>query len=520
MSTPVKIPALGESITSGIIAAWHVAEGDTVAVGQVLFELETDKVTSEGTAEVAGVIALKAAEGDEVEVGQVIAEIAEGEGSPAASPVVEEAAPVATEPASAPVAAAGPVETLEVKIPALGESVTSGILANWLVADGGAVEAGQAIFELETDKVTAEGNADAAGVLTHKVEEGTEVEVGDIVATIAKGAAVPQAATPTPAAQSAAAVAAPVTSTGEKPSAGLPQSPAVQRLAAEEGLDPETVAGSGKGGRVTKGDMLAALKDGPPAPAAAPAPVSTPPAPAPAAPASPEGRTTRKKMSPLRRTIASRLVQAQHENAMLTTFNEVDMSVVMGLRKKHQEAFVAEHGVKLGFMSFFTKAVVAALKAVPGINAQIDGDEIVQNHFYDIGMAVSTPKGLMVPVVRDCDQKGFAEIEQDIIGYAKKAKEGKITIGDMQGGVFTITNGGIFGSMLSTPILNQPQSAILGMHTIKERPIAVNGEVVIRPMMYLALSYDHRLVDGKEAVTFLVHVKDAIEDPTRLLFGV
>jgi 2-oxoglutarate dehydrogenase E2 component (dihydrolipoamide succinyltransferase) len=225
-------------------------------------------------------------------------------------------------------------------------------------------------------------------------------------------------------------------------------------------------------------------------------------------------------MSPLRRTIASRLVQAQQENAMLTTFNEVDMSAVMQLRKKHQEAFVAEHGLKLGFMSFFTKAVVGALKAVPGINAQINGDEIVQNHYYDIGIAVSTPKGLMVPVVRDCDQKSFAEIEQDIIDYAQKAKQSKITIGDMQGGVFTITNGGIFGSMLSTPILNQPQSAILGMHTIKERPIAENGQVVIRPMMYLALSYDHRLVDGREAVTFLVKVKDAIEDPTRLLFGV
>ena len=526
MSTPVKIPALGESVTSGVIATWLVADGDFVEAGQPIFELETDKVTAEGNADVSGVIALKAAEGDEVEVGHVVAEIDEAAQAPTAASEAKPAEPT-PEPqpsssASAPVSAApssdAVTEEIEVKIPALGESVTSGILATWLVADGARVESGQAIFELETDKVTAEGNAEATGVLHHRVEEGTEVEVGAVVAVIAAGAGAP----------APEAVAAPATTTSASPAQapvpGLPQSPAVKRLAAETGINPDTVAGSGKGGRVTKGDMLAAQASGK-APAPAPVPAAPPSAPpAAAAPtkdaAAASPRTTRKKMSPLRRTIASRLVQAQHENAMLTTFNEVDMSAVMSLRKKHQEAFVGAHGIKLGFMSFFTKAAVAALQAVPGVNGQIDGEEIIQNHYYDIGIAVSTPKGLMVPVVRDCDQKSFAQIEQDIIGYAKKAKDGKITIGDMQGGVFTITNGGIFGSMLSTPILNQPQSAILGMHTIKERPIAENGQVVIRPMMYLALSYDHRLVDGKEAVTFLVKIKEAIEDPTRLLFGV
>jgi 2-oxoglutarate dehydrogenase E2 component (dihydrolipoamide succinyltransferase) len=291
-----------------------------------------------------------------------------------------------------------------------------------------------------------------------------------------------------------------------------PDSPAVRRIAEESGVDSKSVAGTGKDGRVTKGDMLEASKKAPKSsPAAAPAPAKATP---------PSERQTRKKLTPLRKTIAQRLVAAQQTTAMLTTFNEVDMSAIMKIRKEHQEAFVKQHGIKLGFMSFFTKAVVQALQAIPAVNAQIEGDEIVQNHYYDIGIAVSTPKGLMVPVIRDCEKKGFAEIEQDIIAYAQKARDGKMAMDDLQGGVFTITNGGIFGSMLSTPILNQPQSAILGMHTIQERPVARNGEVVIRPMMYLAISYDHRLIDGKEAVTFLVKVKEALEDPTRMLFGI
>ena len=391
---------------------------------------------------------------------------------------------------------------LEVKIPPMGESISSGVLAKWHVADGDVVKKDQPLFELETDKITSEGTAEAAGRISLKIAVGTEVKIGQAVATIdtavAAGVAASDPSTATPAAAKDA-----------------PPSPAVRRLAAETGINPATVAGSGKAGRVTKGDMLAA--------AAPPAQTlksqisdlkSQIPPPAPAA------RQTRRKLSPLRAKIAQRLVTAQHEAAMLTTFNEVDMSAVMALRAKYQDDFVKKHGLKLGFMSFFVKAVVHALESVPAVNAQLDGDTIVENHYYDIGVAVSTEKGLMVPVIRNCDTLGMAAVEQAIADVAKRAREAKITLADLEGGVFTITNGGIFGSMLSTPILNPPQSAILGLHAINDRPIAVNGQVVIRPMMYLALSYDHRLIDGKEAVTFLVKVKQAIEDPARLLIAV
>ena len=406
--------------------------------------------------------------------------------------------------------------SLEVKIPALGESINSGVLAKWHVKDGDVVSKDQPIFELETDKITSEGVAEAAGKISLKVTEGTEVKIGEVVATIEEGAAAEKPDVEKPSEDKAKA---------DKPAAKAEsgnQSPAVRRLAEETGIDPEQVKGTGKDGRVTKGDMLAAA-DKPAETKSAPAekPKDDKPAaaPAPSKPAATGERQTRKKLTPLRAKIAQRLVQAQHEAAMLTTFNEVDMSAVMALRKKYQDDFVKKHGVKLGFMSFFTKAVVNALQEVPGINAQIDGDHLVQNHYYDIGMAVSTPKGLMVPVIRDCDQLGMAEIEKSIAAVAGRARDGKITLADLEGGVFTITNGGIFGSMLSTPILNAPQSAILGLHAINERPVAVDGQVVIRPMMYLALSYDHRIVDGREAVTFLVKVKQAIEDPARLLIG-
>ena len=399
----------------------------------------------------------------------------------------------------------------DVKIPTLGESITSGILAAWHVKNGDYVETGQPLYDLETDKITSEGTAEVSGTIELKAGEGDEVEIGSVIAVIEESASKPEGksgeapAGKAEAAKTEAAVAEKQAPAGQHP-------PSVRRLAAESGVEPEAVEGTGKGGRVTKGDMLKAIEG-----KGSPAEAEQVPAPARAAASD---RTTRKKMTPLRRTIAKRLVEAQQTTAMLTTFNEVDMSAVMNYRKTHQEAFVKRHGVKLGFMSFFVKAAVQALKQVPAINAQVDGDEIVTNNYYDIGVAVSTPKGLMVPVLRDCETKSFAAIEQDIIGYANKAKEGKITIEDLQGGVFTISNGGIFGSMLSTPILNTPQSGILGMHTIQDRPMAVNGEVVIRPMMYLALSYDHRLVDGREAVTFLVAIKQAIEDPARLLFEI
>lgn len=393
----------------------------------------------------------------------------------------------------------------EVKIPPMGESISSGILAKWHVKDGDTVKKDQPLFELETDKITSEGTAESAGRISLKVAAGTEVKIGELVAAIdseASAGATAPAASPT----------GPTAAAKESTS-----SPAVRRIAEETGINPAAVAGTGKAGRVTKGDMLAAGEKSAAAPAA-PAPVAPVAAPKPTVPTG--TRQTRKKMSPLRQKIAQRLVAAQHEAAMLTTFNEVDMSAVMALRAKYQDDFVKKNGFKLGFMSFFAKAVVNALKEVPGINAQIDGSEIIENHYYDIGVAVSTEKGLMVPVIRDCDSLSMAGIEKAIGDVAKRARDSKITLADLEGGVFTITNGGTFGSMLSTPIINAPQSAILGLHAINDRPVAVNGQVVIRPMMYLALSYDHRLVDGKEAVTFLVKVKQAIEDPARLLLAI
>lgn len=402
----------------------------------------------------------------------------------------------------------------EVKVPPVGESISSGILAAWHVKDGDQVKRDQVLFELETDKITSEGLAEVAGKISLAVAEGDDVDIGQVVATIDESATDDS---PAPAKEEGEEKAA-APAKAETPEADVKetestiQSPAVRRIAAETGTDPATVDGSGKDGRVTKGDMLKAAES--PATATKPPPLPT------ATSAPTKDRTSRKKMSGLRRKIAEHLVRAQQEAAILTTFNEVDMTAVMNLRKKHQEKFVARYGRKLGFMSFFVKAVVKALKDVPGINAQMDGQEIVTNHFYDIGIAVGTERGLVVPVLRDCDKKSFADIEGDIIGYAEKARNGTLSIEDLQGGVFTITNGGIYGSMLSTPILNPPQSGILGMHSIQDRPMAVDGEVVIRPMMYLALSYDHRIVDGKEAVTFLVKVKDAIEDPTHLLFEI
>lgn len=399
----------------------------------------------------------------------------------------------------------------EVSIPAMGESISSGILAAWHVQDGQYVEKDQVLYELETDKITSEANAEVAGVIKILVAADEEVEIGQVVASIDESAAAPASSAASTATEPASAPASLSTPAESTAAAVSHLSPAARKAAEETGVAVESIAGSGKDGRVTKGDILQAHKQAAPSPAPAAASTSI---------TSSESRETRKKMSPLRRKIAERLVTATQEAAMLTTFNEVDMSAVMQLRKKHQEQFVAQHGIKLGFMSFFTKAATHALQSIPAVNARIEGDHIVSQHYYDIGVAVGTDKGLMVPVIRDCEQKSFAQIESDIIGYAKAARAGKIQLNDLEGGVFTISNGGIYGSMLSTPIINYPQPAILGLHNITERAVVVNGEIVIRPMMYLALSYDHRLIDGKEAVTFLNTIKSAIEDPSRLLFGI
>lgn len=406
----------------------------------------------------------------------------------------------------------------EIKIPSVGESITSATLGTWHKNDGDYVNSGEVILTIETDKISTELETDKSGILRHSAAEGEELDIGALVASIEEGE-VPIGDGEMPAEESAPAeeVMAPVSTAETDSDDELKVTPIARKIAAEEGIDLTAISGSGIGGKITKADVVEVTSK--------PSPVE----PSVAVSGSSEGQTTirsegdarktRKKMNPLRRKIATHLVNAQQEAAILTTFNEVDMTAIMELRKRVQEDFVARHGVKLGFMSFFIKAVVDALKAVPSINAQIEGDEIVENHFYDIGVAVGTDKGLIVPVVRDCDEKSFGEIEQAIVGYATKAREGKINLSDLQGGVFTLTNGGIYGSLLSTPILNPPQSGILGMHSIQQRPVALNGEVVIRPMMYLALSYDHRLVDGKEAVSFLVRVKDCLENPDRMLVG-
>ena len=428
--------------------------------------------------------------------------------------------------------------TLDVKIPSMGESITSGVLAKWHVRDGDFVKKDQPLFELETDKITSEGTAEAAGRVVLKVPVGSEVKIGQLVATIELVAETGERKSDTGKqgiTASASSLSPSPSESIRSPVSGLRNPPSVRRLAAETGIDPATIAGTGKGGRVTKGDMLAAaatetgnrLPDSGKNVSPAQTPSQSLPPAEPirfpvsdlqnvAGPASPvsSAKHTRRKLTPLRQRLAQRLVQAQREAAMLTTFNEVDMSAVRDLRAKYQEEFTRKHGIKLGFMSFFVKAVVRALQEVPAVNAQLDDDTVVENHYYDIGVAVSTERGLMVPVLRDCDRISFADIEKQLAAAAQKAREGRITLADLEGGVFTITNGGVFGSLLSTPILNAPQCAILGMHAIQDRPVAVSGQVVIRPMMYLALSYDHRIVDGRDAVTFLVKVKQAIETST------
>jgi 2-oxoglutarate dehydrogenase E2 component (dihydrolipoamide succinyltransferase) len=396
----------------------------------------------------------------------------------------------------------------DVKIPAVGESIAEGTLSRWLVADGAIVTDNTPLFELETDKITTEVQSGAAGKVSFKVKEGTLLPIGALVASIDTSAAGAPAAAP-----AAAKPAAPVAAAAPAAPAGQPLSPAVKQLVADNNVDPSKIAGSGKDGRVTKGDVLQSLS-APATPSTAPASIAAPAA-APVA----TGGTSRKRMSTLRQRIAQRLVQAQHTAAILTTFNEIDMGACMDLRKKYKEEFEKKNNIGLGFMSFFTVAAVKALQKYPLINSQIDGTDIVGFDGVHMGVAVGTEKGLVVPVLRNAEKMGFADIEKAIKNAALKARDGKLTIDDMQGGTFTITNGGVYGSLMSTPIINPPQSGILGLHAIKERPMAVNGQVVIRPMMYVALSYDHRIVDGAEAVGFLVRIKELIEAPEKLLLG-
>jgi len=561
MGLEIKIPAVGESITEVTIAKWLKKDGEAVKRDEVIAELESDKATFELPAEADGVLKIRVAEGETIGIGTVIADIG-GEGAaaaatPAASaPTAPEApaasaadpvskgeenpkasdqagyggqpaggaapaAPETTSPAATP---AGGSAAVEMKIPTVGESITEVTVAKWLKPDGAQVERDEIIAELESDKATFELPAEASGTLRHGAKEGETISIGAVVARIEGGSGAPAAATPAaaPAAQAAPAAAAPASSASTSTSyaTGTP-SPAAGKILGEKGIAAADVAGSGRDGRITKEDAQnAQAKPAAPAPAPAAAPVAAPTATS--SPQAPAGNRNvrREKMSNLRKTVARRLVAVKNETAMLTTFNEVNMQPIMDLRTKFKDKFKEKNGVNLGFMSFFTKAVCVALKEWPSVNAQIDGTDIVFNDFCDISIAVSAPKGLVVPVIRNAEQLSFDGIEKEVVRLAMLARDNKLTIEQMTGGTFTITNGGIFGSMMSTPIINAPQSAILGMHNIVQRPIAENGQVVIRPMMYLALSYDHRIIDGRESVSFLVRVKELLEDPTRLLLGV
>jgi len=532
MATEITVPALGESVSEGTVSKWLKNIGDTVAVDEPLVELETDKVTVEVPSPVAGtLVEIVAGEDTDVEVGAILCMVGEAGEAVAAAPAA--AAPTAAE--AAPAASSGTGETVDIVIPAMGESVTEGTIATWLKAVGDEVAVDEALCEVETDKVTAELPSPVAGVLTEIIAvEETDVEVGQVVAKVAvgatAGAAVPAAAAP------AAAASAPVASApAAAANTSHPLSPAVRKLVEENGLDASKIPATGKDGRLVKGDVLAYIESGAaakdkaaPAPAAAPAPKAAPaPAAAPASstpndamiPPRPQGpREERVKMTRLRKVIAGRLKEAQNTAAILTTWNEVDMTGVLEMRKQYKDGFEKKHGVKLGFMGIFTKACVTALREWPAVNAEIDGDEIVYKNHYDVGIAVGSPTGLVVPVVRNCDEKSLAGIEASIVDYGKRARDGSLTMDEMMGGTFTISNGGVFGSLLSAPILNRPQSAILGMHKTQMRPMVMpDGSIEARPMMYLALSYDHRIIDGREAVSFLVRVKECLEDPQRIL---
>jgi 2-oxoglutarate dehydrogenase E2 component (dihydrolipoamide succinyltransferase) len=495
MATEIKVPTLGESVSEATIAKWFKAVGDTVVADQPLVELETDKVTIEVNAPVSGTLSeIIAAADSDVEVDALLGMIAEGDTAGASAPTPTPAA------ASAP-ATGGGAET-EIKVPTLGESVSEATIAKWFKAVGDSVAVDEPLVELETDKVTIEVNSPTSGTLSEIIAaEGNDVEVDALLGKITGGAV---ASAPAP---------APARATAATGSAG-PLSPAVRKLIDDNKLDASAIPASGKDGRLVKGDVLKFLESGKPTAAAAPS--------APAASATPAreagAREEKVKMTRLRKMVASRLKAAQNTAAMLTTFNEVDMKAVMDLRKTYNVQFEKKHGLKVGFMSFFTKACITGLREFPAVNAEIAGDDIIYKNFYDIGIAVGSPSGLVVPVVRDADEMSFAGIEKTIREYGVKARDGKLTMDEMTGGTFTITNGGIFGSLNSTPILNSPQSGILGMHKIQMRPMVMpDGSIEARPMMYLALSYDHRIIDGREAVSFLVRVKECIEDPQRIL---
>ncbi|GHB71901.1 2-oxoglutarate dehydrogenase complex dihydrolipoyllysine-residue succinyltransferase [Persicitalea jodogahamensis] len=538
----IKVPPVGESISEVTIGTWFKNEGDAVKMDEVICGLDSDKATFELTAESDGVLHIKAQEGDTLAIGDLIAVIDTSGASNGATsndsapkeepkPEPEMDTPVAksekaeTDGAAQSKTSGVAPKVIEMTVPTVGESITEVTIASWNKKDGAQVELDEIICELESDKATFELPAESAGTLRIVAAEGDTLEIGAVICRIEVGSGAPA---------SDASVANASTQPGEAEVPTVHQSeaeefsgtsahtsPVAAKILAEKGIDPSEVKGSGAGGRITKEDALNAQKSNgkAPAPQAAPAPkapAASAPAKSPQAASDDRGQR-REKTSSLRRTIARRLVAVKNETAMLTTFNEVDMKPIMDLRSQYKDKFKEKHEVGLGFMSFFTKAICTALQDFPVVNAYMDGDDVVYNDFCDVSIAVSSPRGLVVPVIRNAEKLSFAGIEKEIVRLATRARDGKLGIDEMTGGTFTITNGGIFGSMLSTPIINAPQSAILGMHNIVERPVALNGQVVIRPIMYVALSYDHRLIDGKDSVSFLVRVKQLLEDPARML---
>ncbi|MFC2187500.1 2-oxoglutarate dehydrogenase complex dihydrolipoyllysine-residue succinyltransferase [Fulvivirgaceae bacterium LMO-SS25] len=521
MSVEMKVPQVGESITEVTIASWLKKDGEQVKMDEVIAELESDKATFELTAEASGVLKIKVEEGETVEIGATLCEIEEGEAKKEESKPENKEASTDKKEGSAETevkkSAGGKSEIIEMRVPTVGESITEVVISTWLKADGDTVKLDEIIAEVDSDKATFELPAEATGKLQIIAQEGDTLEVGGLICKIEVT-------------EDAASDSQPESSSkesSEKESAednksshadGHP-SPAAAKILAEKGISPEAVKGTGPGGRITKEDALSAEKS---KPEASSKKEESKPASKEASAPAPSGdrNQNRQKMTNLRKTIARRLVSVKNETAMLTTFNEVDMKPIMDIRKKYKDSFKEKYEVNLGFMSFFTKAVCQALLEWPAVNAQIDGEEIVYNEFCDVSIAVSTPRGLVVPVIRNAEQMSFQQIEKEILRLAGKARDGKLSIEEMTGGTFTITNGGVFGSLLSTPIINAPQAAILGMHNIVERAMVVDGQVVVRPMMYVALSYDHRIIDGRESVSFLVRVKQLLEDPARLLLGV
>ncbi len=562
MAVEIKVPAVGESITEVTVGEWLKKEGDTVKVDEVLCTLDSDKASFELPAEAEGVLHIMAQAGDTLPIGAVICTIdavgasngaapapaAQKTEAPAPAPVPEpvaaqpqQAQPVGTPERAQPTAVAtAPApstggKVIEMKVPAVGESITEVTIAAWSKKDGDVVALDEVLCELESDKATFELPAEAAGTLRIVAQAGETLPIGGVIARIEVGRSDASASSAAPASQPAPATAPapqaaqPAAQNGSSYAANH-ASPAAAKILDEKGIAPSAVSGTGVGGRITKEDAMGVASQ--PAKVASPAPAPTPsatppasaPGPTPQTPSSqsPAGARNqrREKMTSLRKTIARRLVAVKNETAMLTTFNEVDMKPIMDLRNKYKDKFKEKYAVGLGFMSFFTKAVCIALKEFPAVNAMIDGDQMVFNDYCDISIAVSSARGLVVPVIRNAEQMSFQDIEKEIVRLAGLARDNKLTIDQMQGGTFTITNGGIFGSMLSTPIINAPQSAILGMHNIVERAVVINGEIVVRPIMYVALSYDHRIIDGKESVSFLVRVKQLLEDPTRILLDV